>query len=136
MNAKKLARKARLLRWLLNCYPPYLGAGIRVWQTSADFRQARVKMGRSWYNRNSGRTQSVGSLCRMADPFYVPLIMESLGRVYVVWVKAAHIDFIAPGKGTVYAYFGIDGTLLDEIRQRPAGGDEYLPVLQVEVRDA
>jgi hypothetical protein len=136
MNAKKLARKARLLRWLLNCYPPYLGAGIRVWQLNADFRQARVKMGLSWYNRNYVRTQFGGSLYSMTDPFYMLLIMESLGRDYIVWDKAAHIDFIAPGKGTVYADFSIDETLLDEIRQRTAGGDKYLPELQVEVRDA
>ncbi|MBA4291314.1 MAG: tetrameric acyl-CoA thioesterase, partial [Pseudomonas sp.] len=25
MSAKKLARKARLLRWAMNLYPPYLG---------------------------------------------------------------------------------------------------------------
>ena len=28
MNARQLARKARVLRWIMNLYPPYLGAGI------------------------------------------------------------------------------------------------------------
>lgn len=136
MTAKKRARKARLLRWLMNCYPPYFGAGIRVQTISPDFRQAQVKMGLSWYNRNYVRTQFGGSLYSMVDPFYMLLIMENLGRDYIVWDKAAHIDFIAPGKGTVYADFSIDESLLDEIRRCTAKGDKYLPQLQVEVRDA
>jgi acyl-coenzyme A thioesterase PaaI-like protein len=136
MNSKKLARKARLLRWLMNCYPPYLGAGIRVQTLSPDFRQAQVEMSLRWYNRNYVRTQFGGSLYSMTDPFYMLLIMENLGRDYIVWDKAAHIDFIAPGRGTVYANFSIDATLLDEIRRCTAGGEKHLPELQVEVRDA
>ena len=30
MNARQLARKARVLRWIMNLYPPYLGAGIWI----------------------------------------------------------------------------------------------------------
>jgi hypothetical protein len=33
--------KARLLRWFMNLYPPYLGAGIRVQHISDDFRTSR-----------------------------------------------------------------------------------------------
>lgn len=33
-RAKAQARKATLLRWGLNLYPPYLGAGVRVKNTS------------------------------------------------------------------------------------------------------
>lgn len=136
MDSTKLARKARLLRWLMNCYPPYLGAGIRVREISADFRRARVSMGLSWYNRNYVRTQFGGSLYSMTDPFFMVLLMENLGRHYIVWDKAAHIDFVAPGKGTVYADFSIDQALLDDIRRHTADGDKYLPHLHVEVRDA
>ena len=34
--------KARLLRWVLNLYLPYLGAGVRVRHISADFRDVQV----------------------------------------------------------------------------------------------
>lgn len=64
----KLARKARLLRWLMNFYPPYLGAGIRVRHISDDFRQAQVRMGLRWYNRNYVGTQFGGSLYSMTEP--------------------------------------------------------------------
>jgi acyl-coenzyme A thioesterase PaaI-like protein len=127
--------KARLLRWMLSLYPPYLGAGIRVQALSADFRHAKVRMGLGWYNRNYVGTQFGGSLYSMVDPFYMLLLMENLGRNYIVWDKAASIDFVSPGKGPVYAEFSIDEALLDEIRRQTEGGEKYLPLLKVQIHD-
>jgi hypothetical protein len=135
MNADRLARKARLLRWGLNLYPPYLGAGVRVLHIAGDFREVRVKMGLGWYNRNYVGTQFGGSLYSMTDPFFMLMLMQLLGRDYIVWDKAASIDFISHGKGPVHAEFRIDDGLLAQIRQHTAGGDKYLPELRVEVRD-
>ena len=135
MRQAKLARKARLLRWAMNFYPPYLGAGVRIRHIAGDFREIRVKMGLGWYNRNYVGTQFGGSLYSMTDPFFMLMVMENLGSDYIVWDKAASIDFIAPGKGPVYADFRIDEALLDEIRQHTAGGDKYLPQLHVDVHD-
>ena len=135
MKARQLARKARFLRWALNFYPPYIGAGVRVRHISADFQLVQVKMGLGWYNRNYVGTQFGGSLYSMTDPFFMLMVMECLGRQYIVWDKAARIDFIAPGKGPVYANFAIDDALLTEIRTRTATGDKYLPELHVDVCD-
>ncbi|KRW61714.1 DUF4442 domain-containing protein [Pseudomonas sp. TTU2014-080ASC] len=125
-----------MLRWIMNLYPPYLGAGVWVRHISADFSEIKVEMPLRWYNRNYVRTHFGGSLYAMTDPFFMLMVMERLGRDYIVWDKAASIDFVAPGKGTVYADFRIDEALLDDIRQRTAGGEKYLPELQVEVLDA
>lgn len=135
MKNKKLARKVRFLRWALNFYPPYLGAGVKVRYISSDFREVRVSMGLKWYNRNYVRTQFGGSLYSMTDPFYMLMLMENLGRDYVVWDKAAHIEFISPGQGTVHAEFKIDEDMLNTIREHTAAGEKYLPNYQVEVRD-
>ena len=135
MKARTLARKARFLRWALNFYPPYIGAGVRVRHISADFQQVQVKMGLGWYNRNYVGTQFGGSLYSMVDPFFMLMLMENLGSKYIVWDKAADIDFIAPGKGPVFARFTIDETLLAEIRRQTADGEKYLPQLQVDIHD-
>jgi len=127
--------KARLLRWVMTLYPPYLGAGVRVLHIGSDFREVKVRMGLGWYNRNYVGTQFGGSLYSMVDPFYMLMLMENLGRDYIVWDKAAAIDFISPGKGPVFAEFSIDQGLLDEIRQRTAGGEKYLPQLKVQIHD-
>lgn len=76
-----------------------------------------------------------GSLYSMTDPFFMLMIMENLGRDFIVWDKAARIDFIAPGTGPVYANFNIEQALLDDIRAHTAEGDKYLPELHVDVRD-
>ena len=133
--ARRLARRARMLRWLLNFYPPYLGAGIHIQQISPDMRSGNVRMKLTRWNRNYVGTQFGGSLYAMVDPFYMLLLIEQLGRDYIVWDKAASIDFISPGKGPVYAEFHVDDALLDEIRQQTASGKKYLPRLQVEIRD-
>ncbi|WP_339411590.1 DUF4442 domain-containing protein [Pseudomonas sp. EA_35y_Pfl2_R5] len=135
MSDRKLARRARLLRLGLNLYPPYLGAGIKVQRISPDCREARVRMALRWYNRNFVGTQFGGSLYSMVDPFYMLLLMPLLGDDYIVWDKAASIDFVTPGKGPVYADFRIDDALLADIRAKTAEGDKYLPELYVEVRD-
>lgn len=127
--------KARLMRWVMTFYPPYLGAGVRVCHISDDFRDVQVSMGLGWYNRNYVGTQFGGSLYSMVDPFFMLMLMENLGPKYIVWDKAADIDFIAPGKGPVFARFNIDQTLLDEIRRQTANGDKYLPQLQVDIHD-
>ena len=135
MLNKKMARKARALRWLMNLYPPYLGAGVKVQAISPDFCEVQVSMGLKWYNRNYVRTQFGGSLYSMTDPFYMLMLMENLGRDYVVWDKAADIEFISPGKGTVHAEFKIDQGMLNDIRERTANGEKYLPKYTVEVHD-
>ncbi|MCU9946487.1 DUF4442 domain-containing protein [Pseudomonas solani] len=135
MQDRSMARKARFLRWALNIYPPYLGAGVRVRQISADFRLVRVKLALGWYNRNYVGTQFGGSLYSMTDPFFMLMLMNLLGRDYIVWDKAASIDFVSPGKGPVYAEFRVDDGLLERIRQHTADGDKYLPELHVDVHD-
>ncbi|WP_454256497.1 DUF4442 domain-containing protein [Pseudomonas sp. Marseille-Q8238] len=136
MSDRKLARRARMLRFGLNIYPPYIGAGVSVQHISPDCREARVKMVMRWYNRNFVGTQFGGSLYSMVDPFYMLLLMQLLGNDYIVWDKAASIDFVSPGKGPVFADFRIDDGLLETIRARTANGDKYLPELQVDIRDA
>jgi len=39
----------------------------------------------------------------MVDPFFVILAIQQLGEEYVVWDRAAEIDFLAPGRTAVIA---------------------------------
>lgn len=135
MSKKTLARKARWLRWLINAYPPFLGAGVRVIHIRSDFRQIRVRLKLTRFNRNYVGTQFGGSLYAMTDPFFMLMLIENLGPQYTVWDKAAAIEFVSPGKGPVYADFRIDDDFLSDIRDKTAGGEKYLPRRQVEIRD-
>ena len=124
------------LRKLINFYPPILAAGIRVTKITNDFRRTEVKMVLRFYNRNAVGTQFGGSLYAMTDPFYMLMLMQILGRDFMVWDKAAAIDFVAPGTGCVYASFDIDDVVLAEIREKTADGAPHFPQFQINVVDA
>ena len=124
------------LRRLLNIYPPFLFAGIRVERVDDDFRYARVRLKLRWYNRNYVRTQFGGNLFSMTDPFWMIMTMQNLGRDYVVWDKAAQIEFVAPGREDVIAEFRLDSAVLDTIRAATDGGEKYLHWYDTEVKTA
>tara|TARA_Y100000589_G_scaffold328961_1_gene374285 strand:+ start:1196 stop:1675 length:480 start_codon:yes stop_codon:yes gene_type:complete len=126
---------AAALRRILNLYGPYLGAAVRVTHIADDFSSATVEMRLRWYNRNYVGTHFGGSLYSMVDPMYMLLLMRRLGRDYVVWDKAASIEFVRPGKGRVMARFELEEERVEEIREKTAGGDKYLPEWWVDVVD-
>ncbi len=125
----------RAFRLLLNLYPPYLGAGVRVRHVSPDFREIVVEMPLRFFNRNYVGTHFGGSLYAMVDPFYMLMLIKNLGPDYIVWDKAASIEFVKPGRGTVRAHFRLDEKVLDEIKEKVKDGGKYLPTFTVPVVD-
>jgi len=117
---------ARTVRRALNWYPPLRFAGVRVLEIADDWRHARVVLRRRWYNRNYVGTHFGGSLFAMTDPFWMIMTLRRLGDDYIVWDKAAEIEFVAPGREDVYAEFHVDDAMLDEIRAATATGEKYL----------
>jgi acyl-coenzyme A thioesterase PaaI-like protein len=124
------------LRRVMNLWPPFLFSGIRVQEVSADWRYARVRLKLAWYNRNYVKTHFGGSLFSMTDPFWMILIMECLGRDYIVWDQAGSIEFVAPGREDVYAEFSVEESMLDELRAATAKGERYLRWFDVDVKTA
>ena len=128
--------KASTLRHIFNFWPPFLFAGVHVTEMSSDWRYARVELRMRPWNRNYVGTHFGGSLFAMTDPFWMIMIKESLGRDYYVWDKAAEIEFVKPGKGTVHAEFRLDDATLDDIRQTAADGRKHLRWMPTEIRNA
>ena len=127
--------KPSTLRHVFNFWPPFLFAGIHVTRMSADWREARVELRMRPWTKNYVGTHFGGSLFSMTDPFWMILVKECLGSDYIVWDKAAEIEFVKPGKGTVHASFKVEDSVLDEIRTATANGDKALRWLPVEVID-
>ena len=123
----------RFMLRAINICPPFFGAGIRVrWRSD---RAVDVEMKLRFWNRNYVGTHYGGSLYSMADPFYMLMLMENLGRDYIVWDKAASIRFRKPGKGRVKAEFRLTDAQLDEIREKLKLQEKYEPTFTVEVKD-
>lgn len=123
------------IRRIINIYGPYLGAGVKVDHLDKDFREARVSMKLKWYNRNYVGTHFGGSLFSMVDPFYMLLLMNTLGRDYIVWDASAEIDFVSPGRGKVHAHFRLTDEMLHEIKEKTASGEKFLPTYNVNIQD-
>lgn len=134
---RKIADKTPvwLMKLLGNLWPPYLGAGIRIINISPDYRYVKVCLKRSWYNANYVGTQFGGSIYAMTDPFYMLMIMNNLGRDYIVWDKAAQIEFLKPGKTRLFAEFKMSTELLEEIVRKTDEQQKYIFDLPVEVCD-
>jgi acyl-coenzyme A thioesterase PaaI-like protein len=125
----------RLLRWGMNLWPPFRGAGIRVRHIADDWSEARVELSAGRIRRNFVGTHYGGSLFSMTDPFYALMLIHRLGDRYLVWDQAASIDFVAPGRGMVIALFSLSEEKVQEIRGQASAGQKVLPQFEVEVKD-
>ena len=128
--------KPRSLRRFVNWWPPFLFSGIRLLELADDWRYARVRLKLGRFNRNYVGTHFGGSLFSMTDPFWMILIMECLGRDYVVWDKAGEISFVQPGRADVFAEFRVEETVLDELRAATASGEKHLRWFATDVKTA
>ena len=122
-------------RRLLNLWPPLLGAGIHVTRLTPDWREVDVEMKLRGWNRNYVGTHYGGSLYSMTDPWLMLMLIENLGRDYIVWDKAASIRFRRPGRGTVCAQFRLTDEQIQEIRDALRDQEKIDRTFLVDVRD-
>jgi len=125
----------RHMRMLLNIWPPFLGAGIRVRRLESGWKAIDVEMKLRWWNRNYVGTHFGGSLYSMTDPFFMLMLIENLGKDYLVWDKSASIRFKKPGRGTVSAGFRLAEQQIREIKQALNSQEKIERVFTVEVKD-
>lgn len=127
-------RWQRFRERFVNLYPPFLGAGIR--SRRIDDLTIQVEMPLTWLNRNIFGTHFGGSLYAMCDPWFALILLRALGDGYIVWDKAASIQFVKPGRGTVTATFHIPSERVEEIRREAGSKSKVEPLFNVEVLDS
>jgi hypothetical protein len=125
----------RYTRTFLNIWPPFLGAGIRIARLASDWKEIDVEMKLRWWNSNYVGTHYGGSLYSMADPFFMVMLIENLGKDYIVWDKAASIRFKKPGRGKVTASFRLSEEQIAEIRRALDSQPKIERVFTVEVKN-
>ena len=125
----------KLLKRILNFYPPYLGAGVKVTYISEDWKELHVSMSLRWFNRNAVGTHFGGSLYSMIDPHLMLLLMQLLGKEYLVWDKSADIEFVKATKKKVTSVLKVSNEDLNVIRRSTSNGEKYFSNFNVEIRD-
>ena len=132
---KILKRMPNFSKFMMNRYAPLKAAKIKIDIFRPSEGYVKVKMPLTSSNKNIVGVHFGGSLYAMVDPFFMLILMEQLGHEYIVWDKAATINFISPGRGEVYAEFTISP---DEINQIRKLAENYAPVFrnyQVDIMD-
>jgi acyl-coenzyme A thioesterase PaaI-like protein len=108
--------KSQFVRLLFNLFPCYRRTGVRVTYIASDFQEVRIKLPLNWKTRGYNGTIFGGSMYASIDPVYMTMISWNLGRNYVVWDKSATMDFLKPGKETLFATFSLRDGQIDDIR--------------------
>lgn len=127
--------KIFLMKTFLNFWPPYLGTGIWVREISPDYHYIKVEMKMRFWNKNIVGTHFGGSLYAMVDPFYMLMLLKTLGKNYIVWDKSANINFVRPGRGHVFAEFMLDKTEIEKIKDITNKQKKYEPCYTVLIKD-
>ena len=140
VNLQDLVAKVprRRVLQLMNVYPPYLGAGVRVAGVEGEGERidaVTVELRTTVWNRNYVGTAFGGSLYAMADPWFMLLLGWKLGKPYVVWDKAASIDFVKPGRSTLRARFEVRDEVVAELRSQLDAVGKVEPRFETELRD-
>jgi hypothetical protein len=127
--------RARTLRFLMNFWPPFVGAGIHVTALAEDYREATAELRPHWYNRNFFGDHFGGSLYAMTDPFFPLMLIHILGSEYRVTHAAGSISYLAPARGVVSAHFRITDEHVAAIRAATEGGEKHLPQFTTAIVD-
>lgn len=124
------------MRRMLNIWPPFLFSGISVREISQDFRYVKVRLRKRVLTSNYVGTLFGGSLYAMTDPFFMLMVLKNLGSGYIVWDKQSEIEYVSPGKTTVFAEFHLSEADVEEIAREVETNGKFLKWFDVEIKAA
>ncbi len=135
-TSRKESFKSWRFRQLMNWYPMYFGTGGKILFWSGDWREVHLRLRRNVWTYNYVGTIFGGSLFAAADPFYMLILLRSLGNQYVVWDKTGSVRFRKPGRQTLYARFEITDEQLEMVREAVLANGQTEQTFKVDWVDA
>lgn len=123
------------MRWAFNWWPCIWCTGGKVEFIAADYKELHVSIKLNIRTRNRVGTVYGGSIYSSVDPYFMLLLMEVLGKEYVVWDKGASMKFVRPITEKVKCRFLITDELVEELKQRVAENGEYSFDLPLQYED-
>lgn len=113
---RKESLKSRIARLVFNLFPCFWGSGGKVTYIAPDLREVRVRVPLTLRTRNYVGTIFGGSMFAATDPVLMLILIQNLGKDYVVWDKAGSVRFRKPGRSTLYARFLVSEADLAQIK--------------------
>jgi len=112
----KESLKTRLFRIGMNFVPVLRRTGGRVTFLSDDYRCVKMKLPLNLGTRNYVGTIYGGSMFSACDGIYMVMLINILGKGFIVWDKEGTIRFRKPGRNTLHMTFLITDEDLQDIR--------------------
>ncbi len=108
--------RSRLTRWGFNLSPLMRSTGGRLTHIAGDGKTIRLKLPLNRHTRNYVGTMRGGHMYSVVDGIYAVMLIQALGKDYIVWDKAATIRFRKPARYTLYAEFTVSDSEVESIR--------------------
>lgn len=126
-------------KFLMNLYPPFLVSRIIVKFVSKDFRTVRVKIKKSFLNRNLQGSIFGGTIFSAADPFIALMYWQILKRHGInceAWLKSAKISYLKPADSSLTVVFEISETDVYNAKEKMNSQQRFQASHTMEMRNA
>jgi acyl-coenzyme A thioesterase PaaI-like protein len=117
--------KTWFFRRAMNLVPLYFGTGGKVLYIQHDWKHVTAQLKLNIWTRNYVGTIFGGSQFSAADPFFMLMLFQILGKDYIVWDKSGSIDYKKPGKKKCKADFVFTDAEIEEIKQQAATNGKH-----------
>ena len=128
--------RTKLMRLFFYIHPAYHGTGGRIKYIASDWSEVILAIPLNWRTRNFVGTIFGGSMYGAVDPIFMIMLIQRLEREYIVWDKAAMIQFKKPGKSKLYAHFLVPDKKISYIQDESKTKRSVDRVYFVELKDA
>ena len=129
----------KTLKWALCLYPPLLFQRIWVKRFHPGFRGVDVKINKSLFNKNYNGSIFGGTIYAATDPFYALLfdqLLQRRGFKVRVWLKSASIQYLKPGRKSLYFTIEVNDEMLNEAIEALNTGGKFVKAYPMEIKDA
>jgi acyl-coenzyme A thioesterase PaaI-like protein len=108
---------SQIYKYGFNFSPMYRRSTGKIIEVSDDLHFVKIKIPLSYKNKNYVGTIFGGSMLSATDPIYMIQLIHILDDRYVVWDKAASVNYKRPAKETIYGEFVFTKEEIDSIKK-------------------
>jgi hypothetical protein len=127
-----------ILKWVMRLYPPMFFQRIWVKKIHMGFKGIDVKINRSLFTTNFGKSIFGGTIFSATDPFYALLfgqLMKRKGFRVTVWLKSAQINYLKPGRTNLYYTILISDDMVSEVETALRQQGKFIKAYPIDIFD-
>ena len=112
--------RRKILRFVLNIFPPLFFNRIILKKVSEDYTEFKVVLRKSILNMNFHKTIFGGTIFSACDPFFPTMyyyIFKNKNCNLIIWVKNAEINYLQPADTSLLLEFKINESQIKDIEK-------------------